>query len=193
MSKNLETARPPLEINHLNATLHKPNGLEISGDHQGLIDKIISNKRQDMGIGKLGNLTFVRKFRWTIKGIKLQEQFAKRIKINYQEKKIEIELYETVHDEQIHALDFLEYIRGQKELLHFSTYDGCGYELYKHCFKNVTLEKIHPQEFDYALSDESTLKLTLSYENVKTLLGRLSQTVPESRGSVIYGKLQSQT
>jgi hypothetical protein len=180
--------KEPLEVHHLNATKHIPNGPPKVEGVQVHAKKFVEESKsspgvKEMGLGEMNDFVFVRKFRWTIESDSLNEWTAKNVVIDQHNKTIELELYEVVDKaSQVLSLSFLELVKhGRKDKYTFTTYSGCGEELYKHVFENVSLEKIHPQEFDYASSEESTLKITLKYEDVKTLQGKSLQTSSQQK------------
>lgn len=127
------------------------------------------NKPRNMGLGKLGDpsITFVRQFRWTLEGDGLPEQWAQKVKIDFKNKKIYVELIEAV-DNTKDDIDIHKWLEKDlnKESLTFTTYDGCGYEIYRYVFTNFHLNNNY-SEFDYANSDVSKRCVVLVYDDMK--------------------------
>lgn len=128
------------------------------------------NDKKDMGMGELGkpSLIFARKFRWTLEGQNLPQHFFKAVKIDYKNKKIDFEYYD-VKDGKIgfHAHDWAEQLsKLPEETLLLKTYDGCGNCLYAIEFLNLKLLE-HKNDFDYAVSDPSESKISVSYRNTR--------------------------
>lgn len=122
-------------------------------------------KSKPMGVGKLGDpsIVFVRKFRWTLEGKNLEENFLKKVEFDFKAKTIKLdamEIAETGKDINIHQ--WLESDLS-KEDLKFTTYDGCGSPLYSYWFSNIEVIA-DTCDFDYFSSEESTRHITLTYE-----------------------------
>lgn len=120
--------------------------------------------RQNMGIGKIGSpeITFVRKFRWTLKGTNLEEHFLKNVKFDFKQQRMEIEAYEIViKDEDINIHTWLESDLSKEQLV-FTTYDGYGFPIYSYIFTNLDVQA-DTASFDYSSSAESTRKIALKY------------------------------
>lgn len=129
------------------------------------------DQTQSMGIGELGspNITFARKFRWTMKGQNLPPDFFKTLNINHKEKTIEFDYYEVLNtqDTGFHAQVWADEL-GLKHLLDetltLQAYDGCGTVLYTTEFFNLTLLEDNIS-FDYESSDISTRHIKVAYEH----------------------------
>lgn len=128
-------------------------------------------KNRSMGIGKLGTAetVFVRKFRWTLSSEKLSEHFMKEARINFKKKTIHFKCYEAIlrsEDPEIEIQDWLELPNHKDEIMTFTTYDGCGQEIYTMKFKGI--EVISDEAgFDYADSDASVREVTVSWDSYK--------------------------
>lgn len=141
--------------------------------------KIELGKQGNMGIGKLNNpnLTFVRKFRWTLEGDNLPEYLIKDIAFNFSKQSIKFNAYETViagdSDVTIHKW-IAQDLAGKH--LSFTVYDGCGVALYGYKFHDLILVS-DKCDFDYAKSDISCRKLKVRYGKVeKTFLPQENKT-----------------
>lgn len=194
--------------------IHHKHGKKILEEEPVIAKDLLKMvKKTNMGLGQLGSpdIIFVRKFRWTLEGKNFKEQWAKRCMVDYHEQTIEAEIYDvvipnhTVPNEfeaqlievfpksDIPTLEFLEYMDDEMEELTLTVYDGCGQPLYAHTFLGVRINRVHPQEFDYSKSDEQTLRVTLSYDKIKTLRGKAPRTSPQSSESMTSDTPQSQT
>lgn len=118
-----------------------------------------------MGIGELLSpfTTIVRKFRWTLSGTNLNEHFVKKVKFDFVNKEIKLQVIEVVakNDTDIDVHRWIESDWSQ-ETLTFTTYDGCGHPLYAYAFYNLKLIN-DSSVFDYASSDVSCRSIKLSY------------------------------
>lgn len=115
-----------------------------------------------MGLGELSSpdLTFVRRFRWTLCAPNLPEYLVTRAAFYFHNHKIKVGFLEVVDgdlDCQIH--NWLEHPRGP---LDFTTYDGCGTALYQYRFFNPAVE-YDRTSFNYESSDISIRKVRLRY------------------------------
>lgn len=122
---------------------------------------------QNMGIGLLGDKSavFVRKFRWTLGSDTLRSDFIKNVKFNFKNKRMKIEVYEIlINDEEINIHSWLRKDLS-KETLKFSTYDGLGKEIYTYIFSNLKIIS-DCSSFDYSSSDASTRKIIVEFENL---------------------------
>lgn len=121
-----------------------------------------------MGIGELGSplVVLVRQFRWTLRGLLLNEFFVRKVHFDFKNKKMNIEAMEAVcNGQDINIHQWLE-ADLSREILDFTTYDGCGVPLYTHTFSG--LEVIEDSaDFDYASSEVSIRKVSLLYKKVE--------------------------
>lgn len=129
--------------------------------------KPVCPETQPMGLGKLGDqsIVFVRKFRWTLAGANLDEHYVKNIKFDFVGKKLEIEAYEIVADNEINIHTWLESDLS-KERLVFTTYDGCGTPLYSYVMSGIKLLS-DTASFDYSSSAESTRLISVAYHEIR--------------------------
>lgn len=143
---------------------------ELDKIKQDLLKKTTEiKKNRSMGIGELGEPTtvFVRTFRWTLRGKRLQEYYMKKVSFDYAAGLVHAEAYEVVtpDGQDIGVQAWLEGDLRDEELV-FTTFDGCGRELYEYRLSGLTLLK-DTAEFDYATSDAATRKFTLKYTSTK--------------------------
>jgi hypothetical protein len=130
--------------------------------------------RQNMGLGKLGNpdLTFVRKFRWTLKGKYLNEWYNKSVNLDYSIKLLTFSTYEVYEKDGKIAIhewaDRMESGEYQDEELLFVTYDGCGNELYARKFTGLKVTNRN-NHFDYADSDASMHRVVVTYDQCEVI------------------------
>jgi hypothetical protein len=124
-----------------------------------------NTKNRSMGIGPLGDptITFVRKFRWTMRGTNLREHFIKKVAFDFKKKLIDLDVMEVVcqGDDDIDVQRWLE-AEWRNEQLTFATYDGCGTPLYEYKFTGLELVE-DKSDFDYTSSEESSRKIKVSY------------------------------
>lgn len=128
-----------------------------------------------MGIGVLGtsHITFARKFRWTLGAEHLPEHFMKTVSIDYANNKLTFEYYDVLNgDTGFDALVWADQIQRKLlpyEFLVFQTFDGCGTELYRVLFEQLSILE-HNSAFDYASSDESIQRVTVGYKKCEKIL-----------------------
>ena len=127
-------------------------------------------KTHGMGIGTEGigdtNTIFVRKFRWIISGDHLEEWWIKSVDIDWEKKKIQLQIREAwLPPGKIATLEWIEGMRQKKwpkESMSLTTFDGCGNELYEYTFDGLKLIE-DKSDFDYDSSDVSERHITISY------------------------------
>jgi len=124
-----------------------------------------------MGMGDLGKpeMVFVRKFRWTLKGKYLSEMFNKSVGINYYHKHLTIgiiEVYEKGGSDKTHAHAWAELLESGEcdEELVFTTFDGCGKELYAKKFSGLKIKNRY-NRFDYSDNEEAVHEVSVSYDS----------------------------
>ncbi len=132
-----------------------------------------------MGLGELGNpqLTFVRKFRWTLNSLTLQEHFVKKVDFDFAEQVIYLEIMEVIRpeDNDINVHQWLESDLS-KDTLVFTTLDSCGVPIYQYEISRLTLLG-DKSFFDYSLSDESCRSVKLHYDHLsRTFFGKNKKT-----------------
>lgn len=127
--------------------------------------------QQPMGIGELGkpDLVFSRKFRWTLRGTRLPEHFAKTVSFDFVKRQLSFTYYDICHvgKDGMHALvwvDLIERHQVPHEFLVFTTFDGCGSPLYRLAFFDLKILE-HSSDFDYASSEESCQHITVGYQH----------------------------
>ncbi len=116
------------------------------------ISEIIDNK---------GSLTFVRQFRYSIKFDDMLEQLAKKTKINFVEKTIQISIIEAIFEKHKVQTDYLDewvYRLQDSSRIVLSNFDGIGNTLYEYIFWNLKL-----------LSDELNFDISSSEGGVRVL------------------------
>ena len=90
-------------------------------------------------------MVFSRKHRWTLGGLYLLEHFIKDVKIDHYAKTIIIECYDVLSDKAESSLNGLKWATALQdkslpdETLWFTTYDGCGSEIFKIEFDGISL------------------------------------------------------
>jgi hypothetical protein len=136
-----------------------------------------------MGLGELGepNLTFVRKFRFLLNLEGLGDQWIKKVKIDWVNKVMNLEVYEVYTDGKVPVLEWLKN-HGKSGSL--ATYDGCGKALYAFKFNGLWITERN-SDFDYAVSDESTMKITMafdSYEQIDLAEKKIAEPAPVVTG-----------
>jgi hypothetical protein len=114
------------------------------------------------------NVVFVRKFRWTLSGPHLPEQWLKKVEFDWMNKRLYCEVYETfVQPGKVAVIDWLEsFEEYANEPLVFTTWDGCGNAIYEYTLHDLTLWK-NDSDFDYSSSDVSTRKIVVSFSDAK--------------------------
>lgn len=127
-------------------------------------------KGKSMGLGPLGapDITFVRKFRWTLSGTNLKEHFVKKVDFDWVSHVITLEVMEAISkgdtDLNVHHWLELWHKNGWKnEELYFTTYDGCGNPLYEYRLTGLKLVG-DLSGFDYSLSDVSSRYITVEFQ-----------------------------
>lgn len=131
--------------------------------------KNAEQKLADMGLGQLGSpsVVFVRKFRWTLRSTVLREHYVKNVQFDFVKQVIRLNVMEVVcaEDDDINVQKWLEGDLS-RDVLVFTTYDGCGTPLYQYAIDGLTLLEDRAG-FDYAVSDESERSVGLGYTGLK--------------------------
>ncbi len=126
---------------------------------------------QDMGLGELekSSLVFARKFRFNLAGDHLDSIFTSAVEVDYTDKLITIKLMElvdiSVDKTAIVAhqwADAMEQKAYPEEVLTLTTYDGCGNELYRNTFHQLTLIG-RKNKYDYKDNEVCETELVISY------------------------------
>jgi hypothetical protein len=124
---------------------------------------------RSMGLGDLADPTmmFVRKFRWTLKSTVLQEHFVKKVDFDFTKQVLRIQVYEVVNtaEDDINVQKWLESDMS-KDILVFTTYDGCGTPMYQYELTGLMLLE-DKANFDYSDSDVSTRHIGIAFEEMK--------------------------
>lgn len=136
------------------------------------------SERRDMGMSKLlgPNAVFVRKFRWVVSA----EHLHKIAEVSFQsvdfllkpEKQIALRVLELVQRDNgswldVPVLEWLEKLPERPdEALVFTTFDGCGYPIYECRYTGLEVVST-AMNFDYAVSDVSTIDIVLKYQQME--------------------------
>ena len=128
------------------------------------------SKPRNMGMPNLSEVTFVRKFRWTvtIDGLpNISEQFFKSVE--FSGNKIQGQIYEIAFFDGNKWMEnpVIGWLMNPSSSLTFTTYDGCGYPIYKTKYSGLKLVSLNPQTFDYSNSDTSNIEFVLSFDNAE--------------------------
>ena len=122
--------------------------------------------RQPMGIGPKGRpgVEFVQKFRWTLKATNLEDSFMSGVKLDFHNKLVEFESYEVLgpFNQEVDIQEWVERDIG-KEVMTFTTFDGCGAKLYEYKFHGLKIVADNAS-FDYSEEDPSLRTVTVSYD-----------------------------
>ena len=148
---------------------------------EGMTDKVnVQPVKMNMSAGKLKdwNLIFVRKFRWTLSGSKLDRFCVKNVKFDYFRKIIDFDAYEICENGEIAIHNFLE-SDLQNEKLVFSAFSGCGDHLYSYEFSGIFLLE-DTSDFDYELSDVSCRKVKFGYNSKKKIIPDIVPYISEN-------------
>lgn len=126
-----------------------------------------SEKRHPMGIGHIGqpNMVFVRKFRWALEASNLGDHFIKNVKLDFHRKLVEFDCYECYEDTPKPEIEIQKWAESDisKEVMTFTTFDGCGASLYQ--YKFIGLQIVADSAFfDYSETDASFRRLVVSYD-----------------------------
>lgn len=135
----------------------------------------------NMGIGKLGDEStiFVKQYRWLFRSNTLSASFIKKVKFNFTDQTIDFEAFEVVCDKQINIHDWLNSDLS-KEILYFTTYDGCGIPLYTYELSKIVIIS-DKTCFDYSISDAVIRNLTVKYGKLKRIFHINSDEEPFER------------
>lgn len=127
-----------------------------------------------MGIGKLGSpkVTFMRTFRWLLFSSRLPCWFVSTCKVDYVKKTLTMTCLDVLDDnEGLHGLFWAEELHSHPdEILTFITLDGCGYELSKTEFSELTLLEHETTTYDYSVSEVASRKIVVSFNKSKTVI-----------------------
>ena len=152
-----------------------------SGHTIEMVDQPEPKVRENMGIGPVGvgdpNVVFVRKFRWTLSCPSSSEYWMQSVAFDWLTKRIKCSAFEVwLPPGVVPIIDWLEnFAKHKKKPVVFTTWDGCGQELYSYEFEGLRLES-NESSFDYSSSDVSTRTFTLSYDKVKV---KVAKRVPK--------------
>jgi hypothetical protein len=126
-------------------------------------------ERENMGLGVLGHhqTNFVRKFRWTLLGNGLCENFVKKVYFDFVNQTIHMQVMEVSYAGAT-DIDIQRWLGLDlsKEFLLFTTYDGCGNAIYEYEFLNFELLE-DKADFDYSCSEESVREVALKYDHCR--------------------------
>jgi hypothetical protein len=137
------------------------------------VDAVKTVPPRNMGIGELGSsdITFARKFRWTLFGDHLNEMVTKKIsEIDFIKKTMSFELYKLYDSKHIGknpaAIWVDAMIEGEwpTETLWLTTFDGCGDKLDTIRFEGLTILEAK-SDFDYESSDISTIRVVVGFRS----------------------------
>ena len=123
---------------------------------------------QSMGIGALGggDVTFARKFRWTLSSKEIPLELITRIvHVDFIKKLLQLDLMMIYcENKDVMVDEWLGKIidKSLREKLCLTTYDGCGNVLDQYTF-DIDDVKEQIMDFDYASSDVLNMNVTLSF------------------------------
>jgi hypothetical protein len=130
------------------------------------IDSKKPEDRDNMGLGVLGHhkTNFVRKFRWTLMGNGLCENFVKKVSFDFVNQTIHMQVMEVAYSgaTDIDVQRWLD-LDLAKETLIFTTFDGCGNAIYEYEFRDFELLE-NKTDFDYYCSNESVREVAVKYD-----------------------------
>lgn len=126
-----------------------------------------------MGIGKLGDpqITFLRKFRFTLSGEHLDEDFNHSVTVDWLRQTIKLLAYEVYIDGKIPIWEWADAMQQRKhpdESLTLTAYNGMGTSIYRKKLEGLELIG-RENKFDYSSSDAVFHEVTLQYNKVSDL------------------------
>lgn len=130
--------------------------------------------RKNMGLGSLGrpDIIFLRKFRFTLEGEHLKEDYNYSVRVDWFRQIIKFSAYEVFTPEEgIHIWNWADAMqKGEfpKETLTLKAYDGCGAVLFAKKFSGLEIIS-RENNFDYSSSEAVMHELTLQYQAVTNL------------------------
>jgi hypothetical protein len=120
------------------------------------------------------DVVFVRKYRWTLESNDgLEAHWIKNVNFNWMNNSMSVEMLEAYCKEtkEIPTLEWAEsHLEDEEKVfeIKFTTYDGCGNELYVKTFSNCYVISLCPSNFNYDCSDPSTIVAGIKFGTWET-------------------------